>query len=278
MTSTERSFLFVPADRPERFAKALATGADLVVIDLEDAVQPDAKVAARHRLADWLESTEARPVMVRVNAAETPWHEDDLRALAGKPNLAGLMLPKADTAEAIASVRAHLPAERPLVALMETIRGYLDLRRLVHVPGLSRLAFGSVDFCAETGIGGLGVELDAIRTELVVVSRGAGLPPPVEGVTLAVQDGVALEADIRHARRFGFGGKLCIHPSQVAAVNAGFSPDEKEIDWARRVITAMDGAHGAVTVDGKLVDRPMIAQASAILERAARLSRPALAS
>lgn len=268
MTRRERSFLFVPADRPERFLKAFATGADRVVIDLEDAVQPDGKTAARDTLANWLDGPDARPVMVRVNAVDTPWHADDLTALAAKPQVAGLMLPKADTAEAIAAVRAHLAADRPLVALMESIRGYLDLRRLVFTPGLSRLAFGSVDFCAETGIGGLGRELDAIRTELVVLSRAAGLPAPVEGVTLAVQDHAALEADIAHAKSFGFGGKLCIHPSQVAAVNAGFSPSQKELEWARRVMDAAAGAHGAVTVDGKLVDRPIIAQAAAILASA----------
>lgn len=265
MTRRDRSFLFVPADRPERFLKALATGADRVVIDLEDAVQPDGKTGARDTLANWLDGPEARPVMVRVNAVDTPWHQDDLKALAAKPQVAGLMLPKADTADAIAAVRAHLAADRPLVALMETIRAYLDLRRLVFTPGLSRLAFGSVDFCAETGIGGLGQELDAIRTELVVLSRAAGLPGPVEGVTLAVQDHAALETDITHAKSFGFGGKLCIHPSQVAAVNAGFSPSHKELDWARRVMAAASGTHGAVTVDGKLVDRPIIAQAAAIL-------------
>ncbi len=267
MTSSERSFLFVPADRPERFLKALATGADRVVIDLEDAVQPDNKAGARAGLAQWLDGLEARPIMVRVNAADTPWHQDDLKALARKPKVAGLMLPKADTADAIAGVRVHLPPERPLVALIETIRAYLDLRRLVFTPGLSRLAFGSVDFCAESGIGGLGSELDAIRTELVVVSRAAGLPPPVEGVTLAVQDQAALAADIAHARRFGFGAKLCIHPLQVAPVNAGFSPSDQEVDWAQRVVAAGSGAHGAVTVDGKLVDRPIIAQAAAILAR-----------
>lgn len=269
MTSSERSFLFVPADRPERFAKALATGADRVVIDLEDAVLPDNKAHSRDRLADWLDGADARPVMVRVNAVDTDWHGDDLKTLARLPKVAGLMLPKADTAEAIASVRAFLPQERPLVALIETIRGYLDLRSLVRTPGLSRLAFGSVDFCTETGIGGLGSELDAIRTELVVVSRGAGLPPPVEGVTLNVKDTAALEEDVRHAKRFGFGGKLCIHPDQVAATNRGFSPATVEIDWARRVVAASTGTHGAVTVDGKLVDRPVVAQARAILSRIA---------
>ncbi len=262
----DRSYLFVPADRPERFAKALATGADCVVIDLEDAVLPAAKTAARDTLHTWLAGPDARPVAVRVNAADTAWHRDDLAALAGLPAVVGLMLPKADTPDAIASVAARVPVGGSLVALIETVRGYMDLRQLVRVPGLSRLAFGSVDFCTEAGIAGMGAELDAVRTELVLASRSAGLEPPIEGVTLAVTDAQALLADIDHARRFGFGGKLCIHPSQVAAVNAGFSPDPTQIDWAQRVLAACAGSHGAVTVDGKLVDRPILIQAQAILE------------
>lgn len=261
----ERSFLFVPGDRPERYGKALATAADRVVIDLEDAVLPEAKPASRDRIADWLAGPDAREVAIRINGSETPWHADDLKAVAGAPHVAAVILPKAESRATLEAVAAQLQPGQRLIALVETIRGYLDLRAFAGSRGLTRIAFGSVDFCNETGIRGLGSELNAIRTELVVVSRWAGLAPPLEGVTVAVKNEAVLVEDVDRARRFGFGGKLCIHPSQVDAVNRGFSPTAEEVDWARRVV-AVAAQGGAVTVDGKLVDRPVVEQARKILD------------
>lgn len=261
---TERSLLFVPGDRPERFGKALATAADRVIVDLEDAVLPDAKAAARATLAAWLAGPKARPIAVRLNGVDTEWHDEDLRAVEGAPNLAAVVLPKAETRDALERVADRLGPGRTVIALVETVRGYMNLRDLVSARGLSRVAFGSVDFCAETGIRGLGSELDAIRTELVVVSRWANLAPPVEGVTIAVKDDALLAEDIDRARRLGFGAKLCIHPSQVEAVNRGFSPSAEELDWASRVVAAA-AKGGALTVDGKLVDKPVVEQARKIL-------------
>jgi citrate lyase subunit beta/citryl-CoA lyase len=265
--AAERSFLFVPGDRPERYGKALATAADRVVIDLEDAVLPDAKQASRDRIADWLAGPQARDVAIRINGSETPWQADDLRLVAGARHVAAVILPKAESRATLEAVSERLKPGQRLIALVETIRGYLDLRAFAGSRGLTRIAFGSVDFCNETGIRGLGSELDAIRTELVIVSRWAGLEPPVEGVTVAVRDDALLAEDIDRARRFGFGGKLCIHPSQVDAVNRGFSPTAEEIDWAQRVVAAASQG-GAVTVDGKLVDWPVVEQARKILDGA----------
>jgi citrate lyase subunit beta / citryl-CoA lyase len=269
MMAIERSFLFVPADRPERFAKALATRADRIIIDLEDAVAPGAKAAARDGLVDWLQGAEASDVMVRVNAATTPWHDDDMRAMAGLPRVVGLMLPKAEAVDAIAATRARLAGNKSLVGLVESVRGVADLRAVAATPGLSRLAFGTVDFCLETGIEGQGPELDFVRTQLTLESCLAGLAAPVEGVTVDIKSPDVLEADVARARRYGFGGKLCIHPSQVDPVNAGFSPSAERIDWARRVVEAASSGAGAVTVDGKLVDRPVVLQAEKILARVA---------
>lgn len=274
----ERSYLFCPGDRPERFAKALATGADRVVLDLEDAVLPEAKAAARDHLADRLADRLAGPseagapgagVMVRVNAVGTSWHEDDVRALAALPGVAGLMLPKAEDPDAIAGLRARLAPGRDLVALVETVRAFAHLRAVAGVPGVRRLAFGSVDFRAEAGIRGTDRELDFVRGGLVLESALAGLPAPIDGVTIDVRDEAALAADVRRARDFGFGAKLCIHPGQVAGVNAGFAPDEAEVAWARRVVEACTAGPGAIVVDGKLVDRPVRLQAEAILAQVA---------
>lgn len=263
----ERSFLFVPADRPERFVKALATRADRIIIDLEDAVAPTAKAAARDSLVNWLEGAHASDVMIRVNAATTPWHDDDLQAMAGLARVIGLMLPKAEDVEAIGATRAKLVGNKSLVGLVETVRGVADLRAVAGTPGLSRLAFGTVDFCLETGIEGQGPELDFVRTQLTLESCLAGLAAPIEGVTVDIKAVDVLETDIARARRYGFGGKLCIHPSQVDPINTGFSPSADSIDWARRVIEAAKSGAGAVTVDGKLVDRPIMLQAEKILAR-----------
>jgi citrate lyase subunit beta/citryl-CoA lyase len=264
----ERSYLFCPGDRPERFGKALATGADRVVLDLEDAVLPEAKARARDGIVEWLRNAD-RKVMVRVNASGTPWHADDVAALASSSGLAGIMVPKAEDPAVLASVRNQIGAEPALVALVETARGVADLRRVASAPGLQRLAFGSVDFCTETGIRGYGSELDFVRGQMVLESSLANLAAPIEGVTIEVKRDDILREDVARARRFGFGAKLCIHPSQVEAVNAGFSPSQAEIDWARRVIAACETDAGAIVVDGKLVDRPVRLQAEAILHHAA---------
>jgi citrate lyase subunit beta/citryl-CoA lyase len=266
----ERSFLFVPGDRPERFAKALAARADRVIIDLEDAVAPPAKNATRDVVINWLSGVEARDVMVRVNAVGTPWHDDDLRALAGLPRVKAVMLPKAESADGIAATRARLAEVQTLVGLVETVRGVADLRAVASTPGVARLAFGTVDFCLETGIPGQGDELDFVRAQLTMESCLHGLAAPIEGVTVDIKAQDILDADIARARRYGFGGKLCIHPGQVDAVNAGFTPSAASIDWAHRVIAATQSAQGAVTVDGKLVDRPIIRQAEKILMQAER--------
>ena len=262
------SYLFVPGDRPERFDKALASGAGRVILDLEDAVLPEAKPRARDALHAWLQQhgADAR-VLVRINSIETPWHKDDLR-LAALPAVAGIMLPKAERASDLAQVRAALSPTQALYALIETVDAIVRLREIAAVAGLTRLAFGTVDFCADAGMGDDRAALDPVRTQLVIESRHARLPAPVDGVTLAIGDEAALADDVRHARMFGMGAKLCIHPRQVDTVQRGFLPTEAERAWAQRVLAAIAGAAaGAIAVDGKLVDRPVIERAKTILAR-----------
>jgi len=266
MKTTSHSYLFVPGDRPERFDKALAAGADRVIFDLEDAVLPEAKSRARDALHGWLAQHGADPrLLVRINGAETPWHADDLRLAAALPGIAGVMLPKAERASDLARVRAALRQEQALYALIETVDGIVRLREIAAVAGLTRLAFGSVDFCADAGMSDERAALDPMRTQLVIESRHARLPAPVDGVTLAMGDEAALTSDVRHARMLGMGAKLCIHPRQIDAVNRGFLPTEAESAWARRVLDAVAQAGaGAIAVDGKLVDRPVVERAKAI--------------
>lgn len=256
-----RSLLFVPGDRPERFAKAAASGAHQVVIDLEDAVAPAAKAEARRAAAVWL--AEGNSAAVRINGADTEWFDDDLAMVISLPS-AILMLPKAEP-ESLAAAAAALGG-RPVIALIETVRGYMTLRQVATVPGLARLAFGSVDFGTETGIDDSGDAMTAIRTQIVLESCFAGLAPPIDGVSVGFSDETQMHADAQRSRQLGYGGKLCIHPRQVAAVNAAFLPDADQIAWAQRVLAAIDASQGGVTtVDGKMVDKPVVDQARRIL-------------
>ncbi|WP_280151404.1 CoA ester lyase [Piscinibacter sp. XHJ-5] len=256
-----RTYLFVPADRPERIAKALASGADAVIVDLEDAVAPTAKDQARDTLRDWLARTDAR-IVLRLNGVDTPWHEAD-RALCRAPGIAAVMCPKAERA-------GDLDFDgKPVLPLVETAAGFDALREIARAPGVERLVFGSIDFQLDLGIAGDGDELLPFRSHIVLASRLAGIAPPVDGVSTAIDDGAQLHADALRARRLGFGAKLCIHPRQVEAVNRAFTPSDDEVEWARRVLAAAQAAGGrAVAVDGKMVDRPVILRAEALLRQA----------
>jgi citrate lyase subunit beta/citryl-CoA lyase len=274
---THRSYLFVPGERPERFDKAVASGADVTIIDLEDAVQPARKDEARAALRAWLEKA-SQQVLVRVNAIGTPWHEQDLGLLA-LPAVAGVMVPKAEDAVRLSAVAQALRPDQVLLPLVETVAGHFAAADIARVPRVTRLAFGSVDFMSDAGIRGDAEELDAVRTQLVLVSRHAGIAAPVDGVTLATDDPPQVERDVARSRRFGMGGKLCIHPRQVPIVNSGFAPSAREVEWAHRVVAALaNGGLGAVAVDGKLVDRPIELMAIAILQEvgagAAASSKP----
>lgn len=263
-----RSYLFVPGNRPERFAKAHAAGADAVILDLEDAVPAAEKAAARTHVSGWL--SPERPALVRVNAVGSRWFEDD-SALCRMPGVAGVVLPKAESAEDIKILLGRLGESAPsLLLLIETARGMANASTLAKVPGVQRLLFGALDFQFDVGIPGDGEELLYFRSQLILASRLAGIPPPVDGVTATFDDLQQFRADTLRARRMGFGGKLCIHPRQVPVVNECFRPSAEEVAWAKRVLDAAAAAKGAAAaVDGRMVDRPVILRAEEILASAA---------
>ncbi|QOG08819.1 CoA ester lyase [Aureimonas sp. OT7] len=251
--------LFVPGNRPERFEKAAASGADAIIIDLEDAVAADDKEAARAALRAGFGSV---PIIVRVNAPGTQWHAADMAAVAGL-DIAAVMVPKAEMGRGFAAALG----DKPVIALVETARGLADARALAALDSVVLLAFGSIDFCADLGCAHTREALSAARCEIVLASRLAGIAAPLDGVTTAIDDASAIESDARHARELGFGGKLLIHPRQVAPALAGLMPDAAEIAWARRVVAAADGAS---KVDGAMVDAPVRLRAEALLSRARR--------
>lgn len=279
-----RSYLFVPADRPERIDKALASGADAVIVDLEDAVSPQAKDSAREAFVKWLarqgretagsDATQAHghpggqpTLLVRINATTTPWFDDDLRACT-HPAVQGLVLPKAERVEEIARAAAALTG-RALLPLVETAAGMDNARALATAPGVQRLIFGSLDFQADLDIEDDGDALLLFRSHLVWMSRLGGIAAPVDGVTTNLQDPAATAADARRARALGFGAKLCIHPRQVSAVHEAFMPSAEQLGWAHRVLAAAQASKGsAVAVDGKMVDTPVLLRARTLLERA----------
>lgn len=267
-----RTFLFVPGNRPDRFVKALQTGADAVVFDLEDAVGIADKEQARAEIAAaWSELQQhGVPLVVRCNSVTSDLGKQDI---AWAKQLTGdwaLLVPKAESAQALAHVHATLP-QVPLLPLIESAQGYAAMRELAAVEGVCRLALGHLDFMADTGLqcSEDESELAPLRFEIAMATRLSGLAPAIDGVTTALQDGERLCMDVQRALRFGFGGKLCIHPRQVEGVHQAMQPSAEELDWAHRVVAADESSGGsAVQVDGKMVDQPVVQHARRFLARA----------
>lgn len=255
--------LFVPANRPDRFAKAEQSGTDAVILDLEDSVAVEAKDAARAALCT---DFTGLPVIVRINAPDTRWHDADLVAVRQVAPSA-VMLPKTESAEVIAAVARGLDGI-PLLALIETARGLAAARQIAAVPGVVRLVFGSIDFCADLQCEHRRDVLLPARSEVVLASRLAGIAGPFDGVTVQLEDLSISHDDALHACSMGMTGKLCIHPRQVGEVLRAFIPNEQEIRWAERVVTSGDGA---VMIDGAMVDEPVRVRAKGILEKSKRV-------
>ena len=266
MSTVSRSLLFVPGDRLERFEKAASSGAHEVIIDLEDAVAPSAKSQAREAVSSLFEAGQS--ATLRINAADTDWFEDDIQLLKQCPG-ATVMLAKAE-ADSIRRLSSCLP-DTSVIALIETVRGFMELRRLTSVEGVSRLAFGSIDFSVDSGIADEDDAMTAVRTKIVLESCFAGLLAPADGVSVNYKDQEKMQSDAARSRQLGFGGKLCIHPKQVVEVNAAYCPSSDKVDWAQRVLSAFETSRGGVTtVDGKMVDKPVVLEAQNIIAEASR--------
>ena len=267
-----RSYLFVPGDRPERFEKALASGADAVVVDLEDAVAPAAKQTAREALAALLAAArrDQERIVVRINDEATPWFDADL-ALLCNGRASAVMLPKAARTEAVERVRASCPGIWVL-PLVESACGVLAAEALAAADGVQRLVFGTVDYALDMDLQGelaMTVGLDVAAARIALASRAAAILPPVAGVTVAIDDEAQLRADLERARAHGFLAKLCIHPKQIGPVHALLAPTADEVVWANRVLAAAVAAAGAaVQLDGRMIDKPVIERARRIVQRA----------
>lgn len=272
-TFSPQSYLFVPGSRRERFERALSSGADAVIVDLEDAVEHDAKEAARDAVATWV--SRGHPVLVRINACATQWFERDAK-LGALDGVAGIVLPKAECAEDVASVIVLARRQVPVYPLIESAQGMWNAMAIAKAPCVKRLMFGTLDFIAEMGMPDDGEPLNHYRSQLALISRVAGIEAPVDGVTPDIHDLARIERDALNGKRLGFGAKLCIHPQQIEPVHRCYRPSEQELAWAARVAEAASKADaGAITVDGKMVDRPVLLRAQQILALAESLKQQA---
>ena len=268
MNTTLRSALFVPGNRPERFAKALAAGADIVIIDLEDAVAADAKHQAREHIGRFAaEHPDARYV-VRVNAAGTEWFEADLELCRAHDQIVGVVLPKAESAEQVQRVRQH--TGKPVLPIVESAKGVQALDELALAEGVQRLAFGYLDLMLDTGTTpdtpGARILLDHIRCRMVLASAAAGIEAPLDGVHPDFRDTATLSTIAIQVRDMGFAGVLCIHPAQVTVVHAAFATTAQEREWAQRVLAEHERTGSAAfQIDGQMVDMPVIERARRIL-------------
>ncbi|GHF79407.1 citrate lyase subunit beta/citryl-CoA lyase [Amycolatopsis bartoniae] len=263
LVAHSRSLLFVPGHRPDRFAKAAGSGADVVVLDIEDAVGPESKPAAREHIDAWLAGG-GRGV-VRVNAAGTPWYDEDLAMLAEHPDVV-IMLPKVTAPHQIAEALSRLASDARVLPLVETAAGVLAVDSLLAVPGVLRAVFGNADLGTEIGVAPEERTAFAYpRSRMVMASAALRLPPPIDGVTIRLRSVEAITDDARHALSMGFSGKLCLHPSQVPVVNQIFSPSEYELEWAREVLDA--AADGSIQqLRGQVVGKPMLERARRLLK------------
>ena len=259
--------LFVPGDRPERFAKAAASGADAVILDLEDAVAPASRSAAREAVA--CHGIGCVPVIVRINDTSTADIQADLVALRGA-RFNALMLAKAENAIDIRLMYDLLGRQVPVIALVETAAAFDNLAGLLREPGVVQAAFGSLDLALDLGCQPSGEALAYFRGALLLQSRLAGLPAPLDGVTTSFDDPDLVRQDALTASGLGFGGKLAIHPRQIAAIREAFLPDAKTVDWAQAVLAAAQGG-AASQLDGAMVDRPLIERARRILSRSSAI-------
>lgn len=267
--SIVRTALFVPGSRPERFVKALASGADAVIVDFEDAVEASLKAQARDNLEAFLGANPEARVRVRVNAAGDPEQAADLELCRRLPGVIGILLPKAERAM---QVRIAASCGKPVWPLIESARGLLALGEIAACEGVERLTFGGLDLALDIGMSSgtqaAAMVYDQVRLSLLLHSRVNDLQPPLDTVFPAFDDAEGFAATIRHGRDLGLLGALCIHPKQVDVAHAALAPSADELDWAQRVVAAAQSGAAAFQVDGQMVDAPVLGRARRLLASA----------
>lgn len=279
-----RTLLFVPGDRPDRIGRAIASDADAVAVDLEDAVAPEAKAEAREGVPGAVEAAAARDgLFLRINPVDGPDFADDLATVATLlPRLAGVLLPKVEDARAVhrldallggLEAAAHVPhGATTLLPIVETARGVLAAPAIAAAsPRVATLLFGTLDLAADLGVTPTveGRELLHARSQVVLATAAAGLPGPLDGPHADLDDTDGLVRASVLARDLGFTGKVVLHPRQLAPVQEAFAPTEAELARARQILAAAkESGTGAFRLpDGTFVDAPVLRRAAALLGR-----------
>jgi citrate lyase subunit beta/citryl-CoA lyase len=258
--------LFVPADRPKRFGKALASGASGAILDLEDAVAPDRKAYARDQVRAFADAHgDLTGVAVRVNPPQTPDGHADLEMLAATRRVGAIVVPKVGAVSDCARV-AELAGDLPQIVIIESARGLARCEAIAEAAHVFALAFGPYDLAAELGGSSDADVMDVHRARVLVAARAAERWA-IDGPSREYGDPAIPARDAERAARMGYDGKLLIHPAQLAPVRAAFTPSAAEIAYARRVVEAAARSNPAV-LDGTMIDPPIEAAAHRILRRA----------
>ncbi len=281
MTEVLRSFLFTPGNHARRVEKVFDAGADAAILDLEDAVAAAEKAATRPLIVQALQRPRRCKGYVRVNATDTEFCYQDLVSVVGA-GLDGIILPKVESAAALQGIDWLLhqleraaglpPGEIDLIPIIETARGLCAANEIAQAgTRVKRLAFGAGDFTFDLNIVWSRDEIELLhaRSTLVAASRAAGLQAPLDSVWIALDDEAGLQASSQAVQRMGFQGKMCIHPKQLAVVNAAFTPSEQEVAFARKVVAAFEAAessgNAALQVEGRFIDYPIVYRAQRTL-------------
>jgi citrate lyase subunit beta/citryl-CoA lyase len=273
--TTPLTWLYAPGDRPHVVAKALVAGADVVVVDLEDAVAPDRKDYARAATAELLTDIPPVPVHVRVNALDGPLAPRDLEAIAMLPGLSGLRLPKVTSPSQIIRIAHHVTSLRgdapALYALLETALAVENAHAIASAhPSLRGISLGEADLRGDLGVRE-DAGLDWSRSRVVVAARAAGLPPPPQSVHPDIRDLESLAASCTHGRALGFLGRAAIHPRQLPIIERAYLPTTHEIEEAETIVKAATRDQGAQALpDGRFIDAAVVATAQRTLSLANR--------
>ncbi|MEU6142321.1 CoA ester lyase [Streptomyces sp. NPDC047081] len=272
MTGTPLTWLYAPGDRPHVVAKALAAGADVVIVDLEDAVAPERKDYAREATADLLSDPQPLPVLVRVNALDGPLAAKDLRSIAALPGLSGLRLPKVTSPAQITRIAERTSPRTPaLYALLESALGIEHAYAIATAhPSLHGISLGETDLRADLGVRE-DAGLDWSRSRVIVAARAAALPPPPQSVHPDIRDLEALAASCAHGRTLGFLGRAAIHPRQLPVIERAYLPTSQEIEEAETIVKAATTEHGAQALpNGTFIDAAVVTAAQRTLSLANR--------
>lgn len=264
--------LFVPATKLDLIAKAVATGTDMIIVDLEDAVAANNKASARNDLANYLSdnSQQSTPIWLRINDANSVFYQDDIKLCAQHHNIAGIVLAKTENAEQIQQTAEA--TYKPIIPLLESATGMINLPSIATQPAVQALTYGVLDFANELGFdASKSICQDysqLIRFQLLLHSQINGLLPPLDTVYPNFHDRDGLQQHASNLKALGMGGMLCIHPSQVGIVQAAFKPSAKTLEWAKQVVTEHEKTGlAAFQIDGKMVDLPVIERAKRILNK-----------